>query len=291
VLRGTEKRSGGAARRTTCAVACCAARPRSRSTPQRACPFARSTISRQAPSLGHECSNLPAACLRMPPRRPHTPADLVVSKGYPLQEHFVTTEDGYILRVFRIKHGRRPRPGGGARPVAGGDVADGSEGPARGGAWGGEAGAGLAGGTTAGTSGSLDGDCSSGGADAGGATGGGWRGGREKRVRRPVVHLQHGLLGASSDWALNGPGYSLAFILADAGAGRQAHARGGAHLCSGQLCKATQAMRAARAARPHRKRRLPRPRTQASPAPARLHTAAPKAPPMPPPRALSLARL
>jgi hypothetical protein len=31
------------------------------------------------------------------------------------------------------------------------------------------------------------------------------------------VHLQHGLLGASSDWALNGPGFSLVFLLADAG--------------------------------------------------------------------------
>lgn len=34
---------------------------------------------------------------------------------------------------------------------------------------------------------------------------------------RPVVHFQHGLLGSSTDWVLNGPGLSLPLILADAG--------------------------------------------------------------------------
>lgn len=36
-------------------------------------------------------------------------------------------------------------------------------------------------------------------------------------ARPPVVHLQHGLLGSATDWALNGPGLSLPFLLADAG--------------------------------------------------------------------------
>jgi len=32
--------------------------------------------------------------------------ELVQTYGYPIEEHFVTTEDGYILGVFRIPHGR-----------------------------------------------------------------------------------------------------------------------------------------------------------------------------------------
>lgn len=35
-------------------------------------------------------------------------ADLVLPYGYPLEEHFVTTQDGYILRMYRIPHGRDP---------------------------------------------------------------------------------------------------------------------------------------------------------------------------------------
>lgn len=32
--------------------------------------------------------------------------DLVRRRGYPLEEHFVTTKDGYILSLFRIPHGK-----------------------------------------------------------------------------------------------------------------------------------------------------------------------------------------
>ena len=32
--------------------------------------------------------------------------DLVESQGYPLEEHFVTTADGYVLGVYRIPCGR-----------------------------------------------------------------------------------------------------------------------------------------------------------------------------------------
>merc|ERR1719192_1870692 len=32
--------------------------------------------------------------------------EITKSKGYPIEEHLVTTEDGYILGVFRIPYGR-----------------------------------------------------------------------------------------------------------------------------------------------------------------------------------------
>ena len=35
-----------------------------------------------------------------------TMPELVLSKGYPLEEHFVTTGDGYVLGVYRIPHGK-----------------------------------------------------------------------------------------------------------------------------------------------------------------------------------------
>eukprot|EP00803_Ostreobium_quekettii_P011451 evm.model.scf_833.3 EVM.evm.TU.scf_833.3 scf_833:21555-22907(-) len=37
---------------------------------------------------------------------PQDMMDLVVQEGYPLEEHYVTTPDGYILGLYRIPHGR-----------------------------------------------------------------------------------------------------------------------------------------------------------------------------------------
>jgi hypothetical protein len=138
----------------------------------------------------------------------YQPPELIVPHGYPLQEHFVTTRDGYILRLFRVPHGRHPP----APPTAGGRM------PGSG------SGSGGSGGSGSGSGGEA--------LAAEGSSRGGGRGLQQQqqqqrgRQRRPVVHLQHGLLGAGSDWALNGPGLSLAFVLADAGGaeGRRARA-------------------------------------------------------------------
>ncbi|GBF96705.1 lysosomal acid lipase cholesteryl ester hydrolase-like [Raphidocelis subcapitata] len=156
-------------------------------------------------------------------------ADLIVPHGYPLEEHFVTTGDGYILRLFRVPHGRHPRAAEGDGGAAGGG----------GGGGGGSSGRGLLSGGRGWAKADAEAAAGSGGEALAAQGGGGRRGGRtaeqqqqqeeeeeEKQrpgggggggARRPVVHLQHGLLGAGSDWALNGPGLSLAFVLADAG--------------------------------------------------------------------------
>ena len=34
-----------------------------------------------------------------------TPIELIAKYNYPVETHYVTTEDGYILTVWRIKHG------------------------------------------------------------------------------------------------------------------------------------------------------------------------------------------
>ncbi len=72
----------------------------------------------------------------------------------------MVTADGYILRVFRIPHGRSPGPSSAAAAGQGSPQAAGGQ---------------------------------------------------------PVVHMQHGLLGSSCDFVLNGQSKSLPFLLADAG--------------------------------------------------------------------------
>ncbi|XP_014212860.2 lipase 3-like [Copidosoma floridanum] len=76
--------------------------------------------------------------------------ELVRKYGYPFEEHTVVTEDGYILGLHRIPHGRRNYDG-------------------------------------------------------------------SYFARRPPVLMMHGLGGSSADWVLMGPGYSLAYFLADTG--------------------------------------------------------------------------
>jgi len=46
-----------------------------------------------------------------------TSPELIKYWGYPVEEHWVTTEDGYILGLHRIPHGKDQEPGG-RRPVA-----------------------------------------------------------------------------------------------------------------------------------------------------------------------------
>eukprot|EP00058_Branchiostoma_floridae_P024848 XP_002610338.1 hypothetical protein BRAFLDRAFT_72470 [Branchiostoma floridae] len=73
---------------------------------------------------------------------------LITSKGYPCEDHYVTTDDGFILNMQRIPHGL---------------------------------------------------------------------GNGNNTAPRPIVFLQHGLLGSSTQWIENLVNESLGFILADAG--------------------------------------------------------------------------
>lgn len=119
---------------------------------------------------------------------------LVVPYGYTLEEHFVETVDGYILRMFRIPHGcnepslRQPLTVATRRQLL--LSPDGSRSRHRiqdsPGAAAAEA--------VSGSTGSLS-----------------------PATPKPVVHFQHGLLGSSTDFVLNGPDNSLPMILADAG--------------------------------------------------------------------------
>ena len=63
---------------------------------------------------------LVAAALATDPDAGKTAAQLITSKGYPLEQHWVTTADFYVLGAFRIPHAastptRRIRTG--PRPV------------------------------------------------------------------------------------------------------------------------------------------------------------------------------
>jgi len=75
---------------------------------------------------------------------------LITSKGFACENYYVTTEDGYILNLLRIPHGRYMS--------------------------------------------------------------------QSTQDKRPVVYIQHGLLGSAADFLLNPVNESLGFLLADAGA-------------------------------------------------------------------------
>ncbi len=45
-----------------------------------------------------ELNPFPLACIQI---------QLITSKGYPAEEHNVTTKDGYILGMQRIPHGKK----------------------------------------------------------------------------------------------------------------------------------------------------------------------------------------
>ncbi|KAG1665107.1 hypothetical protein FOA52_007798 [Chlamydomonas sp. UWO 241] len=109
-------------------------------------------------------------------------ADLVVPHGYPLEEHFVTTTDGYIMRVFRIPHGVQ----------SGGDDTHSS---------------------------SSSGSGSGSGSDSGSGSGSGSGSSSDDRgdAARPVVVLQHALLDSCAGFLVLGPGKALALLLADEG--------------------------------------------------------------------------
>lgn len=109
-------------------------------------------------------------------------AQLVTPYGYPLQQHFVTTSDGFVLRLFRIA----------GSPVVRARQRAGAAAPTR----------------------RLRHD------QHASATAQRIHKGVEEggRAAPQVVFLQHGLLDSSAAWVLNPPGQGLAFSLADAGA-------------------------------------------------------------------------
>ncbi|GFO02252.1 lipase [Plakobranchus ocellatus] len=60
----------------------------------------------------------PATPGRDPARLDMNATELITSRGYPCEEHEVTTKDGYILTLQRIPHGRQNKEYNGRRPVA-----------------------------------------------------------------------------------------------------------------------------------------------------------------------------
>ncbi|XP_023235796.1 gastric triacylglycerol lipase-like [Centruroides sculpturatus] len=75
--------------------------------------------------------------------------EIIISRGYPVEEYTVQTKDGYLLKLFRIPYGRKSQV--------------------------------------------------------------------QNTKNRPVVFLQHGLLGSATDWVINFPDQSLSYIFADEG--------------------------------------------------------------------------
>jgi pimeloyl-ACP methyl ester carboxylesterase len=61
------------------------------------------------------CSITVSQVQKVDPDCDYNITQLIESKGYPCEEHKVTTKDGYILGVFRIPHGRNSSKSG--RPV------------------------------------------------------------------------------------------------------------------------------------------------------------------------------
>lgn len=125
----------------------------------------------------------PSALVPLSPPLP-TP-ELFAPHGYPLEEHFSLTCDGYVLGLYRT-WAPDPKPNAAEGGVEG---AFGSNATSGGGAVG--VGAALS-------------DAPS-------------RSKLPPPHARPAVFLFHGLLDSSATWALNGPNASLAFLLADAG--------------------------------------------------------------------------
>ena len=103
----------------------------------------------------------------------------LVPPGHHLAEHFVTTEDGYILRLYQLTSGSAAGAAGGGSPHNRSLRAPGP--PAC----------------------PMPGNASAAAAAAG--------------CTRPAVLMQHALMDSSAGWLLLGPGRALAFQLADAG--------------------------------------------------------------------------
>ncbi|KAG2482203.1 hypothetical protein HYH03_018848 [Edaphochlamys debaryana] len=150
-------------------------------------------------------AQLARALRREPPRPPAAAgapredlyavfAALVAPHGYALQEHFVTTEDGYVLRLFRMAN-TSFLPGGSFPPAPAG-------------------GSNASGGVGGGSGGSSRSSGTPGGGGKGVGSGGGGGGG-VPALR--VAFLQHPLMGSAVDWVVMGPGRSVAFLLADRG--------------------------------------------------------------------------